>query len=278
MPPKTFEFQKDLKRLPIPSLEHTAKLYLESCKPVFESEKEQQEYTQIVKDFVKPGGMAEKLQSRLIAYDKTQPNSWLEKWWLQYAYLSWRNSCLVHSNWFVLVQPHPQAPKLVQFQEGFSDFQVYRAAGFASSFLDYKDMIDDQLLEPEKTKSGYLCMSQYTRLYGVTRVPRPSCDILVGLHPCKSQHIVVLVKDQIFVVNVYDQKGGRIGVKDLERQFSECIHRVNSGKKMQPPIGLLSGQHRDKWAEHHGHLLQVNAKLYNINLARFRPRMQRPFH
>ena len=263
--PKTFEFQKDLQRLPIPPLKHTEQLYLQSCKPHFESEQQAQEYTAIVKDFFKAGGLAESLQSRLAAHDKTQKNSWLESWWLKYAYLSWRNSVLVHSNWFVLTQDLVPSAGVASFpvpyNEGYSAIQVARAAGFANSFLDYKDLLDREELAPETTKSGYLDMSQYTRLFGVTRVPKPECDVLVGLHPCKSQHIVLLVKDQIFVVYAYDQKtGGRISDKEMERQFQECINRVQTGKKMQPPIGILSGQHRDKWAEHHGLLLQSSPK------------------
>jgi carnitine O-acetyltransferase len=255
---KTFEFQKDLKRLPIPSLTHTKELYLQSCKPFFETAQEAKEYSDIVSDFFTSGGLAENLQSRLIAYDKTQKNSWLEAWWLKYAYLSWRNSLLVHSNWFVLTQNLPNLKRFVPFNEEFSGIQIARAAGFANCFLDYKDLIDRQELEPEKTKTGYLDMSQYTRLFGVTRVPKPECDVLVGLHPCKSQHIIVLVKNQIFVVYVYDQKtGARISDKEMERQFQECINRTLSGKRMQPPVCILSGQHRDKWAEHHGILLQV---------------------
>jgi carnitine O-acetyltransferase len=122
----------------------------------------------------------------------------------------------------------------------------------------HQDMLDREEIPPEKTKSGYLDMSQYTRMFGITRVPKPECDILVGSHPAKASHIIVLVKDQIFVVHVYDQKmGGRIKVKDIERQFHDCIHRVASGKNIQPPIGILSGQHRDQWADHHAHLEQV---------------------
>jgi carnitine O-acetyltransferase len=101
MPQKTFEFQNQLNRLPIPPLEVTAQSYLESCRPFYQSREEQEDYSRIVKDFIRPGGLGEILQNRLIQYEKTQENSWLEKWWLRYAYLSWRNSVLVHSNWYL---------------------------------------------------------------------------------------------------------------------------------------------------------------------------------
>ena len=50
---------------------------------------------------------------------------------------------------FVLAEPHPQVPKAVRFSEGFSDFQVARASGFASAFLDYK-------VDYEHSSPGYV--------------------------------------------------------------------------------------------------------------------------
>ncbi len=51
-------------------------------------------------------------------------------------------------------------------------------------------------------------MQQYKRLFGITRVPAPGSDILVGSHPCKARHILVLYQDQLFVVDVYDSETG----------------------------------------------------------------------
>jgi carnitine O-acetyltransferase len=51
-------------------------------------------------------------------------------------------------------------------------------------------------------------MQQYKRLFGITRVPHAGADILVGSHPSKAQHILVLYQDQLFVVDVYDSESG----------------------------------------------------------------------
>lgn len=267
--PKTFEFQDKLPRLPIPPLDHTSKVYLQSCEPYYASVAERNEHIGIVSDFFKAGGLGAKLQERLLIHDKTKlSGSWLEDWWLKYAYLSWRNSLLIHSNWFVLAGPIEGIEPIISFEEGWGKIQVERAAGFASSFLDYKDKLDRGEIVPETTKQGPLDMHQYSRMFGITRVPKPDCDILVGSHPASAQHIIVMVKDQIFIVYLYDRKtGGRIPVKEVERQFWDCIAIVQSGDALQPPIGLLSGQHRDKWAEHHGHLLtlgQRNSDSFNM--------------
>jgi len=75
-----------------------------------------------------------------------------------------------------------------------------------------------ELIPPEVNKQGPVCMNQYKWMFGVTRVPKPECDELVGGYPAKSRHIIVHAKDQIFVVEVYDSKtGARLMVSDIER-------------------------------------------------------------
>jgi carnitine O-acetyltransferase len=201
---KTFEFQSKLPRLPIPSLKHTAATYFESCLPFFSDQQELAEYKLITDDFFKTKGLAEKLQSRLIEHDKTQKNSWLETWWLEYAYHGWRSSVMINSNWALMVRPHKDTPLITQFKEGFTDFQIYRAAGFTSIMLDYKEKIEKYLLdlfsetlEPEIGKTGPVDMNQYRNIFGITRIPKPGCDANAGTHPSKSRHIILLIKDQI---------------------------------------------------------------------------------
>jgi carnitine O-acetyltransferase len=140
---KTFENQDKLPRLPIPPLENTLAVYLNSVKPHL-SPKDFQSYSLIVKDFGETLGP--KLQQRLIEYDKTQKNSWLEEWWLKYAYLSWRTSVMVHSNWYMLLQDHPNAPETTPYKEGYTEFQIYRAAGYTNLLLDYMETIIEYLI------------------------------------------------------------------------------------------------------------------------------------
>ena len=129
---KTFENQNALPRLPIPTLEESAARYLKSVRP-FLSPKDLNAYTTIVNDFV--NGQGQELQKRLNAYDSTQPHSWLENWWLALAYLSWRESVLVNSNWYIIVQKHPA--------HGQPNHQIKRAAGFISNFLTFKESLDE---------------------------------------------------------------------------------------------------------------------------------------
>lgn len=101
-------------------------------------------------------------------------------------------------------------------------------------------------------------MNQNKKLFGVTRVPRLGCDYIVESFPSKSKHIILLVKDQMFAVHVYDKDGSRLKVKDIELQFKQCIDLCS--KEVQPPISILTAQHRDDWAKDHAHLINLGNK------------------
>jgi carnitine O-acetyltransferase len=139
---KTFEAQGSLPRLPVPSLEETGARLLGSVRALAAPASLMSEFEALLSDFTKANGHGQLLQRRLEQRQmdlKNTETSWLEDWWLTLAYLSWRTTVLVHSNWYILVQPHPLMPKGNQSDDSF---QAVRAAGFVSSFLDFKDSLD----------------------------------------------------------------------------------------------------------------------------------------
>lgn len=69
------------------------------------------------------------------------------------AYHSWRESVLINSNWFILFRDHPNHPKELltdgsskRVEGRFSEFQIYRAAGVISNYLNYKEMLEKWVL------------------------------------------------------------------------------------------------------------------------------------
>ena len=50
-------------------------------------------------------------------------------------------------------------------------------------------------------------MNQYRKIFGVTRIPLPVCDALV-IRP-ESRHIVVLARNHIYRVVVYNETTGQ---------------------------------------------------------------------
>ncbi|KAI9096994.1 acyltransferase ChoActase/COT/CPT [Phlyctochytrium arcticum] len=261
--PKTFSLQSTLPRLPIPSLTETATRYVNSLRPLL-SPSELKHSEQLVQDFIRPGGLGETLQQRLEAHDKAEPNSWLERWWLKLAYHSWREPLMINSNWYMIMRDHPETPsELLSGSDRrsgqYTPFQLTRAAGFISNLLTYKDMVDNELIPVSMTKQGPQDMDQYRKLFGITRVPKPECDINVGSHPSHSKHIAVMVKDQIFAVDVYDAHSGeRLSLQDMEKQLKAVVESLHSDK-LQAPVGLFTAVHRDTWAEMHAHLEKLSA-------------------
>ncbi|KAJ3101205.1 hypothetical protein HDU96_010082 [Phlyctochytrium bullatum] len=273
-PAPTFAHQPTLPRLPIPPLAETCTRYLRSVQALA-TPAEYAATEAAVRKFLAPGGLGETLQARLQAKDRESTGSWLESWWLALAYHGWRESVLVNSNWYMIVDSPPgELPaELEERKPGrvdgvFTPYQIKRAAGLVTRFLDYKDLLDYQYLPAERTKAGPLCMDQYRRLFGITRVPKPGCDINVGSHPFHSRYIIVSARDQLYKVEVIDPSGSRVTNAAIEKQLWAVVEDVkkNAGN-YQPPVSILTAEHRDTWADVHKYMEDLcsgNRKSFSI--------------
>ncbi|CAG8607451.1 18029_t:CDS:10 [Gigaspora rosea] len=216
---KTFSNQNNIPRLPIPTLKETAERYKKSLLPLL-STSDYNRAANAVDEFMKEGGFAEVLQKRLYDVDKSEKYNWIETIWLNKAYLEWRDPSLINVNWWVefndpatgiLKNPPPKGQ--------ISELQIDRAAGFISNLLTFNDMINNELLPPDQTRQGPLCMDQYTKQFGATRIADSPSD-----------------------------RGERVPIKEIKRQLQFVVDQVNNTTELQPPIGLLTGEHRDTWA------------------------------
>ena len=104
-----------------------------------------------------------------------------------------------------------------------------------------------ELIEPEQTKFGPLCMHQNKRLFGITRSPAFPFDRLVD-RP-NSKHIVVLIKEQVCHVQVRDDSGGVFDEGSIKKGLEECVKQVGDAKFVpSPPVCSFTTQNRDVWA------------------------------
>jgi len=79
----TLSLQHTLPKLPVPSLDETLAKYLRSIEPLTTPE-ELERSKVLAKDFVKPGGLGQILQQRLLDVDRAAPNNWLDDtWWIR---------------------------------------------------------------------------------------------------------------------------------------------------------------------------------------------------
>ncbi|KAG0048844.1 hypothetical protein BGZ83_006264 [Gryganskiella cystojenkinii] len=255
--------QHTLPKLPVPSLNETLAKYLRSIEPLATPE-ELERSKAFAKDFAKPGGLGQTLQQRLLDVDRAAPDNWLDDtWWISKAYHEWREPLLVNSNWYILMRNeliHPTEFYPTVENPAFTTFQVKRAAHVAQQLVDYTEALFSQNIPVEKTKTGALCMHQYTQLMGFTRIPQHGCDRLAYTpFPSPSNYIVLIINDQLFKINVYSKDNKRLLDGDLERLFLNAIKQLDVIKH-SAPIGLLTCDHRDAWTKAREHLVVLDPK------------------
>ncbi|CAG8533512.1 7335_t:CDS:2 [Cetraspora pellucida] len=270
---KTLSNQSRLPKLPVPTLEDTTTKYLRSLRPLL-SAKDLARNEAHIKDFLKPNGLGRVLQQRLIDIDRISPNNWLDDtWWIKKAYQEWRVSVVVNSNWFFLFVDDPNTPSEyfsvdngVKLRGHFSEFQIKRAAHLINKLLEYKDLIDSEQIPPHVTRTPPLCMHQYTRLFGYTRIPQHGCDKLVYTpHPTPVKHILVTAKNQFYILEGYDQNGLRFTAGDIEKQLNDIIADVEKAQ-LDPPIGILTADDRDSWTMSRERLLSTSQNRETLAL------------
>ncbi|PVU91117.1 hypothetical protein BB561_004561 [Smittium simulii] len=278
---ETFLYQDTLPRLPIPPVEHTISSYLDSLKPIL-SPQELKVSTEVARKFNDPSitqtrpdalknqSVAQILQNRLISYEKTQQFHWLEKWWEEAAYLTWREPLIINSNYWLTFETLPFAydklnnPEfenscinlsrkekgyLVVTDAGFGEFQIRLAAAVANRSLDFSEIISNQSYPTEKAAGKAICMNQYLNLFGITRIPRTQCD-QISKYKGRVEHFIIMAKNQLFKIPFYTKCGQRLLDGDLESLIFEAIMQVEKlpPSEVQPPVGILTAGHRDRWS------------------------------
>jgi len=239
---RTFDHQGKLPRLPIPELNATLKKYLRSCRPVL-TPTEYAETVKAVKEFGKEGGMGQILQQRLLQHEKALSNergylkgSWIEKWWLEMAYLAWREPLIIYSNWYLAYADRPMS-------------RIQRAARLITHSLEFKEMIDKETFPVEKVRDTPLCMDQYRILFSTCRIPGEKTDYSKVVFNSPYKFIIAIHRDQFYQMQVLDDDGQILSIDDLESQLQEILNYCDEFK--EPRIGLFTAQHRDIWGKVH---------------------------
>jgi len=239
---RMLRYEDSLPKLPVPSLQETAKKYLKSVRPLLS--KPEFEHTQrAVEDFIKPGGSGETLQKRLVArYEDPNVKNWVYEWWNQAAYLGYRD---------------PVVPYVSYFYSHRDDRRrrdpAKRAAALTTAVLEFKKQVDEKTLEPEYMRKLPMAMSSYEWMFNACRIPAKPCDYPVKYNYKEHPYIVVVRKNQYF--KVYHEYGGKqLNTSELEQQF----RRIYANSEKAPPVGFLTAQHRDAWTYAREHLLAAS--------------------
>ncbi|KAJ8386704.1 hypothetical protein AAFF_G00166530 [Aldrovandia affinis] len=237
--------QEGLPKLPVPPLKQTCERYLAALEPVI-SEEEMGHTRQLMAEFLRSGGVGERLQKGLERRARKTEN-WLSDWWLQTAYLDFRMPVVVYSSPGVIL------PRL-EFHD--RQGQIRFAAKLIAGVLDFKTMIDNETLPVEYLGGKPLCMNQYYQVLSSCRIPEPKRDTVInharGKRP--STHITVVHNFQFFVLDVYNSDGTPLTVDQLYMQLEKIWN--SSLQTNKEPIGILTSQHRNTWGKAYNNLIK----------------------
>ncbi|KAF4952363.1 hypothetical protein FGADI_6795 [Fusarium gaditjirri] len=237
-------WQDSLPKLPVPTLEETAKRYLKSLHPLL-SASEYEASKKAVEEFVRPGGVGSKLQEKLVA-KREDPNTknWIYEWWNDAAYLTYRD---------------PVVPYVSYFYSHRDDRRrrdpAKRAAAITTSALEFKKQVDAGTLEPEYMKKLPICMDSYKWMFNASRVAAKPADYPVKFSQEENKHIIAIRKNQFFKIQ-HEVNGKQLNTSELEQQFK----RVYELAQRVPAVGTLTSENRDVWADARDILLKASPK------------------
>ncbi|KAF5402553.1 Carnitine O-palmitoyltransferase 1 liver [Paragonimus heterotremus] len=189
--PGLYSFQSALPRLPLPSVSDTIRRYLNSVEPLLD-EKEFERTRQLATEF--EVNEAAKLQ-RYLRLKRLWAYNYVSDWWEDYVYLHGRSPLAVNSNIYGLdtIVRHP------------TKIQAARAAQLIGATVNYMFLLLNETLEPVLVNNMVpLCMMQYERTIGTTRIPGVQADKLIN---CGSdtRHIVVLHRGRFYKVRLFHE-------------------------------------------------------------------------
>ncbi|WVQ82818.1 hypothetical protein IAT38_004950 [Cryptococcus sp. DSM 104549] len=229
--------QSTIPHLPVPPLESTLEKYLGTLTPLL-TPTQLSHSTSLVKQFL-TSDQAATLQSRLEAR-AAEKDSWLSEWWNEGAYMGYRGRIIPNVNYFYM---HKRGLGKGQSQEE-------RAAELVRATVEFKKLVDSELLEPEKVKGQPLCSASYKYMFNAVRTPTKPADIATSYGP-DNHHIVVLRNNRYFKV---DTKGR--GKAELAEAFRK-VKAAADGKEGSG-LGVLCADDRDVWTDARDHLLSLS--------------------
>lgn len=263
--PLTFGNEAGLPRVPLPSLEESCGRFLEWCAPLLSAEELATTETAVAV-CLGPDSSARRLHAALEEYDaRDGVHSWLDAFW-PHRYLGRRDRIALNANFFFLFEDSP-------------DGQVQRAAGLVAAALDYKLLIDEQLVPPTAQRGLPLSMEQFKYLFSVTRIPgtvqddvrTPYSDEWPG--PSRARHIVVFHRGHLWRLDVIGPNGRPHALGEITSGLHAVMAAGATPAAPGTSVGHLTTKARSEWAASRRALLDADPgnaeKLDTVETALF---------
>lgn len=241
---RTFSTYAEIPPLPVPTLEDTARRYLDSVAALVD-EATFRDVEAATAELLAEGGAGRRLQAALERKAASADN-WLSQWWDEVAYLGYPETLLINSNWGIWGDP----------RQPFDD-PAMRAAEVVARTVDFHIQIVNETLPPVRAGKARtpLDMSLYKRMFGVSRVPGALKDQLVKHDAATSRHILVMRKHQVFTLEVLDDDGRCMSVAELAQAFQAIREQADHDSELEEPVGVLTTERRPVWAMERARLL-----------------------
>lgn len=259
----TFDYDERLPGLPLPSLSNTLNKYLDTVRPHV-TEEEYTETEKLVRDF--ESGQGRMLHDKL-AVKASNSKNWLEKWWVDCAYLQCRLPLIPFQN-MSGVFPSPES-----FWPPEPGTRVNRCALTMHFNLKFFKMIREEKLRPMVHKGVPWAMDQFRRVYNSVRLPGDPQDILVSPFKTRregaihSRNIIVLYRGYIFSFDILMPDESILTPQELAYQLEFVEKWCSSQEREGPGMGSLTVTDRSVWAKNRDYLRSLhpdNAK--NLDL------------
>ncbi|KAF8749158.1 Acyltransferase ChoActase COT CPT [Rhizoctonia solani] len=200
--------------------------------------------------------LAGKLQERLLQRKEEKDkigSTWLEEWWDDAAYLTYRDSVVINVSYYYGFTPHPaHLPQTTS----------HRAAALTRSAMLFRQRLKRGELTPDATKEGPMCMDTWRQLdVDCCRVPgTDGKDFSVSFAQAgdtgDSGHVVVIRNGRLWRVDASAPDGGLLGTDELQKQFDYIYQH---SEEPTPGVGVLTSNNRDVWAKDYQALREIPA-------------------
>lgn len=244
-----YQHQKNLPRLPVLSIEDTLRRFLPTALPLAKSPQEAEALRSAVEKFPQ---QAAHLQERLIKrYHDNPKSSWLQHWWNTAGYLQVRDSIVVNVSYFFHFSNDPTATN-----------QIQRGAALLVAAADFRKKVATGQLPPEtvgKNKTP-LCSVAYKYMFHACRIPVRDHDSYMIYDPARNRHVAVACRGHFFSFDFVDEDGNPYPLDVLEKGLQKCR---DLAEELPPalPLGWLTSQNRDHWADARKVLLESSSKM-----------------
>ncbi|MBF6331334.1 choline/carnitine O-acyltransferase [Nocardia transvalensis] len=247
MTDRTFAFDDQLPRVPLPTLEDSCARFLQWSAPLL-TEDEYAETERTIADLLRPDGPARILQADLQRFDATPGvASWLDEFWPS-RYLGRRDRIALNANFFFLFRDDTALARST------SDQQAERAAAIVGAAVNYKLLLDAEAVPPVTQRGQHLSMAQNKFLFSETRIPGDPQDTVRVPYsaewpgPSQARHIVVFFRGNMFRMDVLGPSGVPYTPEDLAAGLRAVQKAGTRRAAVDTSVGHLTTMARAEWA------------------------------